>query len=546
MFNSLDVTLLIKQFHFIRPEWLLLLPFIGVLFWVSWKNNRPKKACHSLPKHLEQALTINHSNWRAQLPLKVLALVMTLAVIICAGPTWQRQPSPLEQNKSALLIVLDSSQSMLNLDVAPTRLERSKHKIQDLIALRQGGKTGLIVYAGSSHLAMPLTEDPYVITPFLEAVSPDIMPIKGKRVSRSLPVITSQLQDLAVPTSVLLITDGIPAEETEQVLHYFTNSRHQLIMLSVNGNSDTHQLQSLASQTGAYLYQVTPDNSDVVAIADLIRLNTELNSDSTLPWQDNGYYLLFPLAFLYLLWFKRGWVVQWCILGLITTSLCFSPQASAQDGEPGNPASGETTQTGLARAVDFFVGLWITPDQLGQWYLMHDNPKLAALYFVSPKHKANAYFLAGDYKRAAEIWVAFDDVDCQFNLGLALIGQREYVAARKLYDTLHKQYPDDESIALNLKVVSDFIQFINDFSEGQGRSDEGQSETSFSLPADQPQTADGHDQEVMPDSKIQLQITADDLSTNPEMTKQWLLRVEANPALFLQRKFALQLRDNTL
>lgn len=57
----------------------------------------------------------------------------------------------------AMLVVLDSSDTMLETDVAPSRLERAKHKIRDLLALRSGGSTGLLVFAGSGHTAMPLT-----------------------------------------------------------------------------------------------------------------------------------------------------------------------------------------------------------------------------------------------------------------------------------------------------------------------------------------------------------------------------------------------------
>ena len=68
---------------------------------------------------------------------------------------------------------------MLARDVQPTRLERATQKIHDLLELRTGAKTALIAYAGSVHLAMPLTVDPNIINMFSQALTPDIMPIDG-------------------------------------------------------------------------------------------------------------------------------------------------------------------------------------------------------------------------------------------------------------------------------------------------------------------------------------------------------------------------------
>ena len=65
-------------------------------------------------------------------------------------------------------------------DVAPTRLERAKQKISDLLAARAGARSGLIAYAGTAHLVMPLTDDRSVIVPFLAALATSLMPAGWK------------------------------------------------------------------------------------------------------------------------------------------------------------------------------------------------------------------------------------------------------------------------------------------------------------------------------------------------------------------------------
>ena len=59
------------------------------------------------------------------LPLKALALLMGLAILICTGPTWSREPSPFGEDQGALLILLDNSDSMLEEDNSPNRLARA-------------------------------------------------------------------------------------------------------------------------------------------------------------------------------------------------------------------------------------------------------------------------------------------------------------------------------------------------------------------------------------------------------------------------------------
>ena len=71
------------------------------------------------------------------------------------------------------MIALDVSSSMGR----PTSRRRvssaPEQKIRDLLAARGGARTGLIAYAGTAHLVMPLTDDRGVIEPFLAALAPD-------------------------------------------------------------------------------------------------------------------------------------------------------------------------------------------------------------------------------------------------------------------------------------------------------------------------------------------------------------------------------------
>ena len=75
----------------------------------------------------------------------------------------------------------------------------------------------------------------------------------------------------------------------------------------------TDRSNAAASASGTSLVMVTPDDADVDAIMRRISTNlvSSIDEDENLQWRDFGYYLIWPLMFLVLLWSRRGWTVRW-------------------------------------------------------------------------------------------------------------------------------------------------------------------------------------------------------------------------------------------
>jgi hypothetical protein len=67
-----------------------------------------------------------------------------LMALAAAGPAWRPAPSPFVTETAPLVVALDLSPSMTETDVEPSRLERAKQKVRDLIVLRAGGRVGLV------------------------------------------------------------------------------------------------------------------------------------------------------------------------------------------------------------------------------------------------------------------------------------------------------------------------------------------------------------------------------------------------------------------
>ncbi|GAL03895.1 TPR domain protein in aerotolerance operon [Photobacterium aphoticum] len=88
-------------------------------------------------------------------------------------------------------------------------------------------------------------------------------------------------------------------------------------------------LDALTSASNGRVVAVTVDSSDVEALNRYIERNMQLNGESAMPWKDMGYGLLLPIALILLLWFRRGWLVQWSWVAMVSLSLLLSAMFSA-------------------------------------------------------------------------------------------------------------------------------------------------------------------------------------------------------------------------
>ncbi|WP_429105251.1 vWA domain-containing protein [Aeromonas allosaccharophila] len=538
--------------HLLRPWWLLAyLPLIAIMV-LRWRMDEAGNWQRRLPAHLRKALTLGETGWKKNLPLKALALLMALAILICAGPTWSREPSPFGEDQGALLILLDNSDSMLEEDIAPNRLARAKQKINDLLATRGGGRSGLVVFAGSAHTAMPLTRDTAVFAPFLAAIRPEIMPKAGKHTEQVIPLLTDLLADERGST-VLLISDGISPSAIAPLADYFRGQSHQLLILAAGDPAqrgkrplELASLRQLASDSDGSLFTMTVDNGDVADINRAVARHFQIHSDSLMPWQDMGYYLLFPVVALLLLWFRKGWLVQWSLVAAVGLSLLQTTPAQATTfslapPEPQAPTSNHWAQ-GLKQQ---WLDLWLTPDQQGQWYFQQGDYLEAAKHYADPFYKGVAYYYGAEFALAQSAFLQADSEQALLYAGNALARQREYLAARSLFRQLADEASDPvvrNAAANNYRVMSGIVDEINRASQSQTGTPDGP-DHSRELPEDEPRTAEGAEEKVPAALMERETLTADQILANPAQAEKWLRRVESDPGDFLQAKFRLQLQE---
>ncbi len=490
-------------FHFLRPWWLVaLIPTALILSLIARRDRVDVQWSGVIaPNLLKHMIVTPPRRWHIRPPYLV-GLALVLSIVALAGPTWRRELPPFVEDKAALMIALDVSASMGNSDVAPTRLERAKQKIGDLLAARSGARTGLIAYAGTAHLVMPLTDDRGVIAPFLAALVPGLMPVQGKNPAAAVELAATALAGEPYAGTVLLVADS-PGPADAAALRKAAG-RNNVVMLSVRPPQDT-------SGVSVDNVNVTVDQSDIQSLER--RIETQFQSaqaeQSGTRWRDDGFWLLWPVVLLGALWFRRGMTVQWAVVLFLLH---------------GQPARAQTTD-----APSRFVDLWLTPDQQGRIAFDRGDYAGAAKLFADPMWRGIAAYRAYDFLAAAEAFRKVGTVEGRFALGNAEAQNHAYEKAIKAYEDVLTQQPDNAAAKTNLAIVRKALEAA----EAKRRKQEQDDAAPPDLKAD----ATKVDKEQKGGKRTK--VTPDDMTT-AGAAEAWMRQVQTTPADFLKLKFAIQ------
>ena len=542
----------LEYFHFLRPAWaLVLIPWLIITLVQNRRQASRDMFGGIIAPHLLEHLRLQRFEARWLNPRNFSQVIMALFLIVLMGPSWRQQPSPLSQDEAALVILLDVSSSMQQKDVQPSRLQRARQKISDLLALRPDKKTALIVYAGSAHTVLTLTNDQDILNQYLAAIVPAIMPRAGKFPEYSLPLVDKVLRESGAQATLVMFTDGLGSDSDAAFSAYFDTSPHQLLILGVGSEREEEgiaplerrSLEQLAADTGGSYLDLTVDDRDVRQLNRRIDSHYVVIEDSALPWLDSGYPLVFPAMALFLMWFRRGWTLTWAWL-LVPLLLAGNP-APLQAAEDSNAADQSSQDAGASSASRWsasrwFADLWLTGDQQGRLLMQWGDYDRAASRFQDPMWKGMAYYYAEEFMLAAEYFSRQDNDDALFNEANARAQARDYMRAVNRYDRLLEHNPDYPGAAQNRQRVQDLIDEINRLSESQ-QQEQGVSGEDKELGTDDAIPAQGADEITWEQAEIK-QLSAEQILEDPATSEMWLRGVQQDPSNFLAIKFGMQLQ----
>ncbi|MBF6991139.1 VWA domain-containing protein [Cupriavidus sp. IK-TO18] len=530
----------LADFHFLRPWWLLaLVPAVLLVWAVRRRGDVRRRWRDAIAPHLLDALMVGERRRLAIRPVHLTALLLALGAIALAGPAWERERPPFLDDKAPLAIAIDLSPTMDAIDVTPTRLERAKLKVKALLARRDGGRTAIWAYAGSTHLVLPLTDDAMLLQTFVDALQTRIMPAPGRDTALALRTIDAALAHEEVPGTILFLTDGV---ETAAVRAFKTRAgsgRSQPVVLAIGterggplrsgtdgfvekdgvrvfARMDTAALKRFGDDTGVPVATFTPDSDDDVAWVQRhvqSHLAQKQSADNT-RWKDEGWWLTVPIALFGVLWFRKGWTVRW-ITGVLLAVALAAPQQALRAQAPAPGAE--------APRASRFVDLWLTHDQQGRRAFERGDFAAAAALFDDPMWRGVAQYRAGQYAQAVQSFALIDSPESDFNQGDALARMGKYKDAAARYREALKRRPQWPAATANLALMEKLAAKAEKPKEGEEPPDIKPDEVKYDSES-RPPEGEG--------KKLEMGAV--------ESAETWMRAIQTTPTELLQRKFALQ------
>lgn len=184
----------------------LLLPLAAALAWAAERRYRRRL--------MRWRSAARGGVWSRAFSRGLCLRLLALAAIVTAlaQPRWNFTWQEVKRQGADVVIALDVSRSMSAADVSPSRLERAKREIQDLLSLSRGDRLGLVLYSGVAFIQCPLTHDLGALRLFLEQAGIDSLPVQGTSLSQALQAAGKALADGAEEGShgqaIILISDG--------------------------------------------------------------------------------------------------------------------------------------------------------------------------------------------------------------------------------------------------------------------------------------------------------------------------------------------------
>ncbi|MDH5711092.1 MAG: VWA domain-containing protein [Gammaproteobacteria bacterium] len=486
---------MIEHLHFVRPMWFYafipLAIFLVILYrrhgsGMNWKNVCDEKL---LPYILS-----NSTNKSSRLPLLLAAIAASISIIAAAGPAFEKLPKPVYREQSMLVILMDLSQSMDAGDIKPSRIERAKLKLLDILKTRQAGQTALIVYAADAFVVTPLTDDTNTIASLVPTLQTGLMPSQGSNAYIAIEKSIDLMQQAgASQGDILLITDGI-SERDQDTIKTLTAKGYRLSVLgvgtedggpiSLNGGFlqdsngaivipklEPEKLQRTALNGSGLYVSLQADDTDINTLDKLFssrKVNENDNNkgmDLTADiWQEEGPWLLLLVIPLVALWPRKGWLL--CLPLFI---LPVPEQAHALDMEH----------------------LWSTPDQKAMRAFKDGKTDEAARQFQDNNWKAASNYRTGNYQQALEALQTPVSSNDYYNRGNALAKLGQYPEAIKAYDEALKLDATNEDASFNREQVKQVLQQQQQSQDG-GDGDNKESDQKDQQ-GDQQQSAENKD-----------------------------------------------------
>ena len=199
------------MFRFEDPTYLYLLILLPILIAIRMYGLRKRKK--QLAKFgdpvLLKRLMPDVSVARREVKFWLMLTAIALLIVILARPQMGTKINQEQRQGIEVIIALDISNSMKAEDVTPSRLDKSKMLVENLVDNFTNDKVGLTVFAGDAFVQLPITSDYVSAKMFLQNIDPSLIAAQGTNLAEAIELSSKSFtkQD-KVGRAIIVITDG--------------------------------------------------------------------------------------------------------------------------------------------------------------------------------------------------------------------------------------------------------------------------------------------------------------------------------------------------
>lgn len=192
-----------QMLHFLWALPVILL----ALLWSAQRRRRLLLKFADAP--LLRQLAPEASGGRRMMRGLLLLVSIGLVIVAAARPQWGRIEEEVKQVGVDVVLVVDTSLSMLAEDVKPSRLQRARVELKEFLRRMRGDRGSLVVFSSTAHVLVPLTLDTSVIEMFLDVLDTEITSGRGTAVADALEAALEAFPEgEGNNRAVILVSDG--------------------------------------------------------------------------------------------------------------------------------------------------------------------------------------------------------------------------------------------------------------------------------------------------------------------------------------------------
>ncbi len=199
------------MFRFEDPVYLWLLwviPVLALIRLIGWRQ-RIKKLRKFGDPNLLKDLMPDVSKYRPTVKFWLMQVALALLIVMIARPQTGSKISHEKRHGIETMICLDISNSMKCEDVIPSRLDKSKLLVENMVDHFTNDRIGLIVFAGDAFVQLPITSDYVSAKMFLQNIDPSLIATQGTDIGHAIQLaMNSFTQQDKVGKAIIVITDG--------------------------------------------------------------------------------------------------------------------------------------------------------------------------------------------------------------------------------------------------------------------------------------------------------------------------------------------------